>query len=105
MRRRRWVGLQHSSFNMEAPHFGIRLARAVSWHVRCLEVWCYQQRLPCGHAGLSGRRRRGEPRTKHTHSKFRHGTSDFSISIVVWVGDTVNTLLVPRPGGMYAIMP
>ena len=67
MRRRRWVGLQHSSFNMEAPHFGIRLARAVSWHVRCLEVWCYQQRLPCGHAGLSGRRR-GEPRTKHTPS-------------------------------------
>lgn len=85
---------------MEAPHFGIRLARAVSWQLRCLHAWCYQQRLPCGHAGLSGRRRRGEPRTKHTHSKFRHGTSDFSISIVVWVGDTVNTLLVCRgPGG------
>ena len=99
MRRRRWVGLQHSSFNMEAPHFGIRLARAVSWHVRCLEVWCYQQRLPCGHAGLSGRRR-GEPRTKHTPSSAT-GRQIFRFRLSCgWVIQSTHCLCAAARGGV-----
>ena len=86
VRRRRWVGLRHSSLNVEAPHFGIRLARAVSWQLRCLDAWCYQQRLPCGDAGLSGRRRRGETRP------FRHG---ILFLFGCRVCDTVNSACVP----------
>ena len=85
---------------MEAPHFGIRLARAVSWHVRCLEVWCYQQRLPCGHAGLSGRRR-GEPRTKHTPSSAT-GRQIFRFRLSCgWVIQSTHCLCAAARGGVW----